>query len=912
MRVLAWVLASALGMIVPTVARADLQGCPGAQAMLPIGHPSQRLYNEKNTLRTWIGMLSPSQFEWSTATPHFLEPVVAYGGSPAAVPGGGACPANLVLPALSFTDVYEIERTFVLFDEMIGTYAWDWATLSLAPEAFTLAGMEDVGNCEERVPQLGWDPMMTWMANWGYAGNPYHTDPQNREALLLRGAAWLAEQLILLDYEHVGEVVTALPSNTTQPQPGFTFVHPPPGQGPSGSVNHYPDLAGMLGVYAFTWSQVRPLLVQQQRLQEIAAIETLLRMYSERLDAWNNFGMHANRFSRSAWATALLQRTSPHPTLANQYNDRVIDMYDPAGWVYRPAGHLFDDGGYDSSYNGWNLLYLTHILYIDPTFHSPLIDDAAGELATLRAHLLLQDPDGTWTSPNAFNSRTGGNSLGGTVGRTPRQGTGGHMMTWLAALAHGVPYAHAFLRDAELIGPQSRITYPSPYLRLDPSGPDFHKELLCQMNGRFSYINTAIGAPRPLDDLPNQPGSGSRTGFYTFRGTPGEYSMPRFVVSEFDPNLLRDWWDQRNQQPDLELFPFEEDGPYVRSLDDEFIYVKMGQGQPEETYVAMVHAGPVSPGDSDVGGNQFVPTGFGGGQLTSYWAPDGGAFVRSMRRGYNNPNIAFDEFSQWRSWAIHAVSMLSYDNGTWTSSSRIHTPGTRVALYDKPIPRGDLRAALSRTTDTCFGDEPMPIPVFGTTTNQQELADAVLVRVCGAIPTAVRTLSVAPPPALSAPLPYARVFYMGPRDMFVATTIRPEAAHSGDLMAEAWETFPLHDHHLPETTYGPMTIWLHAPGVGAVDGSQGAAPVAGVTSVTVKRANATMRILFDTPQVVGVSDEILYGAGDTWTRNLLIDLLGGLGPDTLQPTTVTYRIEVMPTDDGGGGPFGDGGLPSDK
>jgi hypothetical protein len=310
----------------------------------------------------------------------------------------------------------------------------------------------------------------------------------------------------------------------------------------------------------------------------------------------------------------------------------------------------------------------------------------------------------------------------------------------------------------------------------------------------------------------------------------------------------------------------------------------------------------------------------GGGQLATFWSPWGGAFIRTLRKGYNNeftPDTV-DQPYEWRSWAMHAVSLLAYTpdptgwfddvHAPWTTSARILDPNPHITFYTKPVPRGDIRDLLapeyacSERADTVDGDPDVD-------------ASAVRVHVCGEIPVLEPRWAGLNDPALSAPLAYERTFYINPQEVFVSTTITPGADHAGDIMAEAWETIPLYSQENPgPVNYGRATIWLHAPGYAAVDATWGSPPVRDVTVVTVARAEGVMRILFDTPQTIAVSDDEDFGAPGYvygFNRNLMIDLLDGTGPNYLRAKTVTYRIEALPVGEDGG-PVGDPGPASDQ
>ena len=135
-------------------------------------------------------------------------------------------------------------------------------------------------------------------------------------------------------------------------------------------------------------------------------------------------------------------------------------------------------------------------------------------------------------------------------------------------------------------------------------------------------------------------------------------------------------------------------------------------------------------------------------------------------------------------------------------------------------------------------------------------------------------------------------------------------------MLRAHESIPLYNRSVRSQTTGTdPEITLHAGGtlINATNGTQGTYH-SNVTSVMVKRNAGTMRILFDDPQRVAVTDEwrgetydrdCVSLRGDTRSRNLLIDLLGPQSPATLQTRTIRYRIEVIESVGPGGATGGE-------
>lgn len=265
-----------------------------------------------------------------------------------------------------------------------------------------------------------------------------------------------------------------------------------------------------------------------------------------------------------------------------------------------------------------------------------------------------------------------------------------------------------------------------------------------------------------------------------------------------------------------------------------------------------------------------------------FWGPFTGAASRGMRRGYNNNPS--DDWAEWRAWPIHAVS-LSTTGTDWTSSSRIVTPSTEVFYYGSRPPADQLEYDIQLFP--CPGGH---IPVEDWQVAPTENAAAVLVRVCGDIPAQTHQFQVGPTQVLHAPMPYSRVFYVDEDGVRIKTTIQPSPA---DVFAEAWETIPLYDQFVASRTNyaGTQILLIDGNGVGQL-ASPGIAPVPNITSVYVTRAEGAFRIVFDTPQVVGLSAE--WSKGEAVSCNLMIDLGYGHLPAALPSNLVVgYRIEMM-------------------
>jgi len=169
--------------------------------------------------------------------------------------------------------------------------------------------------------------------------------------------------------------------------------------------------------------------------------------------------------------------------------------------------------------------------------------------------------------------------------------------------------------------------------------------------------------------------------------------------------------------------------------------------------------GPVGPGYGAISGGRWLPQGLGGGEISTWWTPWGGAFIRTLRKGYNNEFNAstVDDPLAWRSWAMHAVSLMALEtntNGTlntttapFTTSARIVDPDRHITFYRNPPPTSSLRRLVA--PEGCGTDA----TATGVDGDPDFDASAVRVHVCGDIPVLVQRWAALAQPALVAPMP---------------------------------------------------------------------------------------------------------------------------------------------------------------
>lgn len=828
-------------------------GQSNTAATIPMGSPGDHLYDEKRTLYGFLAALQPQDVTFPGGLPpHITTPVDHYAQANQNIPWNGASCAPWIQspPVLSQSERLELERLWMIWAQATDLQESPTAyTLGIHPDQFTLGKIEDRSLCRVMSPGLEWDSTGTWFAIWEYAGNPYFHDPVVRDTLLRRSASWLMVQLLMLDAFHFGS------NFPPSPGPG-QYNHPAAGSGS--------ELAGPLGHIAYTYLAVQSVLTVDER----RAAQTMIRMYAERLMRWGPYGIMMNIGIRSTWGMYLAFQATGDVALYNQYL-HLIDNYfgGQSAGRYFPAGYMADHYRLDAGYNGYNIMHAMSILELDPAA-PPSVLGAASRMIDLVAHMSYRDPDGSWYSPNEFNTRSSGGAIKPVVASHPRASTGGGVNRYLPAAVRGIRWAHGFLRDVRELGPQ----VPGG---LDPHASTYTKDLVCVTSDPVYWMNHAI------DHFPAWGNQSYEWATIADRS----YDTPQHTIEHLGPTHVTDWRDAVSNDPTLEELPFEKAGPYIHSLDGEFVFAKMpGRLVGDRPYAVLLHPGPTSSYESNVGSSQapnYLPSGFGGGQVSMFWGPFTGAASRGMRQGWNN--TPWDDWAEWRSWAMHAASFLT-PAGHWTSSALLFEGEYDVRFHTQEIPRGQLMAELD--AQPCPGyKDPSP----STVTPQENQGVAVLVRYCGKIPARVRRFSHQQDQVLVAPILHRRAMYAGDEGVYVRTALDPQ---SSDVLVEAWETIPIYDHQVPgRTTYSPVQITFVLANGAIVPWVPSSIPTANVVQVYVARANGAFRVVFDGPEAVRISDPLVRG--DAISRNIMVDLGRGALPAVFPATELGYTLEML-------------------
>lgn len=852
--------------LTPLEARAYLQQCvQGVSGELPIGGPGDPGHPWKWTINDWLGRFGSDDFTWVEPLT-LVDPIQAYGAGYA--PNGNLCSfGNQVLPA-PWPGVGPAERLhieqFWLLNGTRFVMPWEWFTHD--PKAYTLEHMIDEAACDVRTPGLAWGDSLAFFASWEYAGSPFRPGLANNEVLKRRLAAWLGLQLIMLDFAHYGGDGTFVPHAYAGPP---RFDHPLPGnagQNPAwASMLNGAELSGQLALLAWTFGHVRDILADDV---DAAYREALLTM-AERVHLWNPYDPQINRGIRSTYGLGYVWEQTQDPDAFAWYQAALDQFYEPQSGNWIPGGYWRDDYGLDLGYGGASLMAGERVVSEDPGAPA-FVYEAVATSQELVAHLALPDVDGHWVSPSAFNSRTSKGPIF-NVAASAREGYYGGVHRYLLGLAADLPYARAFLRDVQYLGPQGQDA-------LDPRAPGFHENLACLGAGLVVFINPLLG----------QGGGGGSVSWPDLTRSQ-DWAPPPTYVENHTTDLLVDLWDDLDQSPQDALMPVERGGLTIRNFADRFVF---GRFDPDagNAYAAGLHLGEVG---SIAGVGE---SGFGGGQLAFFWTPDGGPALLGVRKGRSTGLTPSDDnWIEWRTFPQHAVWVRTAA-GNLTTSARIVTPTTEVFTLAQDPTFFALDAAMHGTGAWA---SPPTVP--------DDQAVAVLARVSGKIPTMGHSTAVttgAPTPTLTAPIAYKRTFLMGEAGVWVESTLG--GGHPGDSVTELWESFPVwHGDAVAQPALDPPIVLLHSSSQGVVDASLGTpTPVADVGKIEVLRAQGdTIIHLDDSERTVQVTGPANLGAhhgqwqlGARASQTVLVDRLppGCASGCQVAPDRFRYWIEEQP------------------
>ncbi len=637
-------------------------------------------------------------------------------------------------------------------------------------------------------------------------------------------------------------------------------------------------LALALNQQASAYALIRDHLSQPQQ----AYLDQGMVRLANRLARWGVGGQFGNMITPGANALYLVAAKSGDPQALADYETFVTALYGPGG-RYNTAGFFPDLGGWDASYNGYNIGHASRLHRFETDWADslpgttsvfPYVDRAVDNMFRLAAHTTIREPGWAYDAfygANHFNTRTGDDQMDAQ---------------WLKAsfpfngIRSGARWAYPFLTGVDPVDSHElEYGYPSGSWHVPTRQVLAYKQssILTWFGNNSSHglaaTNSIFQVASP--SCPTQAFEG--VGPWDPAGL--VYYPPPWEALLNQPGMFADW-SAELVDPDLAKFPVElaADGfeRFGHDPTTQFVWVKYGQVS------TLIHTGRVHPAE-DIAGR---PGGLGGGMLSYLYGQDSGAVSMSRRRGLqngaSNPVELYDNLAEWWQWSAHMVWLHEATTGHVIPSGRIVQPNTQVLTSGSPTSPSSVRVVSS-------GMMPMQTNPGG-----------------GNNPTTV----------LNMPVSFDREFTVTPAGLNVRTTL----GATTDRFLDVVETIPLNglSCSLWEARGGawpaPQQVWFTTATGGSVQASLAGnveTYIDQVTEVYYLRGPGSMRVRFPTPQRVMLSAPYeqwshdpqgsadCTGPASSWlvNQNVVIDLLGNARSGVPKPmsagVSLSYDIQTQ-------------------
>lgn len=620
---------------------------------------------------------------------------------------------------------------------------------------FTLSAIE--GDANSVLQPYPWAHEIAWWAQWSYPGNPFY----GSRAIKLRAFASAVVDMIMLDDAHE-----------------------------RGLYRRSDLLGGTLIWLGYTYGVVKDILPAEVR----EAYETGLIKFFTRIEQWGPTGMFGDMDSMAIVGMFYTAQSIGDPDLlsrAQNYASRIIMNYFAEGMERH-------QGGYDASYNGIAIFFLT---WAALATNWEITTQAVDWLHEVKSHLTLPEPDGTFYGPSHFSSNTSADVANDQWSGTPPRDIGAAMVSdWALYLAFGGRTGRAW-------------AWAVP----DPS------RMESTIRSWMNSINNALGSP--LSPAPSawveRHWIRSETNTYASdHYRPGTYARLQQILQSNSP---------------LSRPPFSRSGTFINHLLDTrtFLAAKFTR------YGAILYTGRLSWQANPIAG-------FGGG-LSAFWTPETGSVILGRRRGFqhNNP----DRWDEWRTWPVNALSGALPDGRAFT------TARYRPSWDDRGYTLSENGAFV----------------VFNG-----RIGDAY---------TAQNN-------AIQGTVTFRRTFTLDAQKVTIESALFSDSV---DTVAELYESIPLFLYESVRQRNVPHQIWFLIGNQWVAIDSTDTSLHEGVQQVKIRRFNGRVRIVFDTPRSVKLSEQWYdgYQSGAT-CRNILVDLLENAGQPIPLPTQVVFRYQILP------------------
>ncbi len=458
-----------------------------------------------------------------------------------------------------------------------------------------------------------WPEVLISFVRWNYPGNPYF----NNRALKLRAFMTAAADMMMF-HDFAEKNDTKIPPPIRSDWHGYSPV-----------------------VWAYPYPEFKDVLPEEVQ----KAYETGMKIIGERILSWGIRGESSEDDFIAPVGLLSIARAIDDPDFSKSVEAYTRPLFTDARY-FHPAGYWDERGGIDTGFSGsanWFAIWIA--LMTD----WPFAREALDRVYRLRGHLLLPEPDGTFTGPSHFNSRLG-------------------------SPANQDQWAWGGARDAAA----AMVTDESAHLLETIT----RQQLLNAPAERAANFNSALGENIRID------------GHYLTHAEMLDYKVPprapwslrRWMSYDFPASVNPGYehyrqgaWAHRQEMeasdsPMLKS-PFLRNENFLRAFGQDFVVTR------QPGFAAILHTGPVGTQSPDDNKAQFPgPMGLSGGQLSAFWTPASGSVILGLRSGMSYAK-SFDLLEGWRTWPQHAVIGITAEGKIFTSS-RHARPETVASLQD--------------------------------------------------------------------------------------------------------------------------------------------------------------------------------------------------------------------------------------
>ncbi|MEX0928422.1 MAG: T9SS type A sorting domain-containing protein [Balneolales bacterium] len=427
-----------------------------------------------------------------------------------------------------------------------------------------------------------------WWAAWDYPGNPYY----RHKGVMNRAFAQGVVDMLMLDDGHE-----------------------------NGKYSRSDYLGGTLIWMAYTYYVIKPDL--PGHVQD--AYETGLERFLSRLEEWgsnNNMGDMDSAAHVGMWYAAKAIDDEDFYNRVRAHSLRILDS------DLRDAGYIQHGNGFDASYNGFSLHFMTWAALASD---NPSLKETVNKLSELKGHLTLPEPNGDFFGPSHFNTTTSGDGAND-------QNVSLNRDLGAAMVADEAKYLIWDGRN----GQHYNLGIPDRSTIIDRV-----RFLTGRTNDHWSSSSTS---PRDWHET------------HWTRGIP--YAQ-EYVVPGFYDEMLQ----IENSSNSLKKAPFSRDENFIRQFSEdnkqsEFLSAKF------DDYGVILHTGQLA----------WWGGGYGGGALSAFWTPGGGSVILGRNAGDQGPNP--DSWNNWKEWPTHSIGGLSSGNDPF-SSAKNRDPERDYAVSDE-------------------------------------------------------------------------------------------------------------------------------------------------------------------------------------------------------------------------------------